>query len=150
MSTDALVLDRPGSAPLFPEDRELHRLHLPNGRSYVVFAKGQLFARQAPRAHLRLEAFDDRDEASFFHLAPGEQISAKIGEADPLAASGQASFSLAIAVTLPAEDPDLFVVARLFGSAALIPGVFLTSGAGRADVRNVKIIALALDSVTMA
>jgi hypothetical protein len=34
---------------------ELHRLHLPTGRSYVVLARGQLFAREMFVVDLRLE-----------------------------------------------------------------------------------------------
>ncbi len=139
MSTDALVLDRPGPVSITTVDQELHRLFLPPGRSYVVLAKGQLFARQAPSVSLRLEGFGVTDEARFSHLAPGEEFSDEIGEADPLVRSGQASFSLAIVAALP-DDPDLFVVARIFGSAS----------GGRADLRNVKIIALAVDSITMS
>jgi hypothetical protein len=40
---------------------ELHRLHLPAGRSYVVFARGQLFAQEMFAVDLRLEAFDAVD-----------------------------------------------------------------------------------------
>jgi hypothetical protein len=73
MPTDALVLEHPGpSARMTTELQELHRLFLPAGRSYVVFAKGQLFARHEPRATLRLDAFDAVDEARFVHLPLGE------------------------------------------------------------------------------
>jgi hypothetical protein len=139
MPTDVLVLDHPGpSRPMTTSLNELHRLFLPAGRSYVVFAKGQLFARQAHRATLRLEGFDAVDEASFSNLALGEPFSFVIGEADPLRFSGQATFSLAMTVTLP-DDEDLFVIARLSGAVS----------DGKADVRNVKIIALTVDSLTI-
>ena len=142
MPTDALVLDHPGPSGMGTELNELHRLFLPAGHSYVVSAKGQLHARQAPRVTLRLDAFDAVDEAHFSHLALGDPFSDVIGEADPLVNSGQAAFSLAVTVTLP-NDEDLFVIARLSGAASLAASM------GRADVRNVKIVALTVDSLSI-
>jgi hypothetical protein len=127
MSTDALVLDHPGQSDLLtPEFRELDRLQLPPGRSYVVFAKGHVSVR-VTHVTFRLEAFDSTDETmySYFSGASGFE-------------DGHATFSLSVATTLN-DDPDLFVVATL--SAACSQGL--------ATVSNVKLVALTVDNLAI-
>jgi hypothetical protein len=125
MSTDALVLDHPAQSDLITHEfRELDRQFLPPGRSYVVFAKGEVSATVA-HVTFRLQAFGATDETKLTHFSPEASF-----------AEGHSTFSLAIATTLP-DDEELFVVATL--SAALSQGL--------ANVRNVKLIVLAVDSL---
>ena len=84
--------------------------------------------RRAAEAYLELEAFGAIDERDFAFLRN----------------VGYASFSLAVAITLPPDD-ELYVVARLSGRAAAVPAEL--SDSGIATVKNVKIVALAVDTL---
>jgi hypothetical protein len=99
------------------------------GRSYVVWALGTVVLRIALAA-FELEAFDAK--ASTRIATPGRA-----------SALMSTTFSLTVATTLPADD-DLFTTAKLSGN---FNGL---GGAGPAAVvENAKLVALAVDSVTI-
>ena len=126
MSIDATVLDQPAEVNVGKEPSVLAKLHLEPGKSYVVFAKGWVVAGGGTQqATFRLEA-----------LLPGttDESTMVLDMPWPLT---HGSFSLAVATALP-PDPDLFVDARLWGHTEIF-----------CQVRDVKIIALAVDSVTV-
>ena len=126
MSIDAIVLDQPAEVDVGKEPSVLAKLHLEPGKSYVVFAKGDVVAGGGTQqATFRLEALlpGTTDETTMVFDVPW-----------PLT---HGSFSLAVATALP-PDPDLFVDARLWGHCEIF-----------CRVSNVKIIALAVDSVTV-
>lgn len=129
MATDAVVLEQSGELTLPPDLTTVVQLGpLQPGRSYVIWAKGSIFTTNST-ANFELEALGlgakDEGECSF-----GTNL-------------GDASFSLAIATTLPPEE-DLFVVAKLSGRARVLSGGPHT---GFAIVKNVKIVALAVDTL---
>ena len=126
MSIDAFVLDHAAEIQVGQEPRVLGKLHLEPGKSYVVFAKGEVVAGGGmQQATFRLEALlpEATDETTMVFDVPW-----------PLT---HGSFSLAVATALP-PDPDLFVDATLSGHCEIF-----------CRVSNVKIIALAVDSVTV-
>ncbi len=86
--------------PLHEDWRVLDQLPLEPGRSYVILAKGDVFAWVA-EATFRLEAFDATDETMFTQ-----------GAYPPIFQGGHGSFALAVATSLP-PDPDLAVNATL-------------------------------------
>jgi hypothetical protein len=174
MSTDALVLDQPGpsvtmaNVPIssitvinrhpFNAFQELYRLHLPAGRSYVVFARGHIHAQLVSFVDLRLEAHDAVEEMRFQNLGPnrvGDPRVFPLAPEDPQVIFPQkATFSLAVTTTLP-NDEDLFVLATLSGrisiqvkASDLLPHHHATDP-GEAHLRHVKIIALAVDSLSV-
>ena len=129
MSVNASVVawtDVAQSDPLAQDFRILERIHLEPGASYVVLAKGEVFAWVA-EATLRLEAFDATDETKFTQ-----------GAYPPIFQGGHGSFMLTIATTLP-DDDELYVDATLSARTAQ----------GLSIVRNVKMIALAVDSLSV-
>jgi hypothetical protein len=127
MSIDAFVLDHAAEIQVGQEPRVLGKVHLEPGKSYVVFAKGLVVAGGAgtQQATFRLEALlpEATDETRMVLDVPW-----------PLT---HGSFSLAVATTLP-PDPDLFVDATLSGHCEIV-----------CQVSNLKIIAVAVDSVTV-
>ena len=127
MATDAVVLEQSGELTLPPDLTRVVQLGpLQPGRSYVIWAKGSIFTTNST-ANFELEALGAKDEGEF-------SFSTNLGDA---------SFSLAIATTLPPEE-DLFVVAKLSGRARVLSGGPHT---GFAIVKNVKIVALAVDTL---
>lgn len=129
MATDAVVLVQGEDVVLGQAERTLVKLApMQPGRSYVVWAKGQVFASNS-RSTLVLEAFDAKD-------------SVEIGFS---ADQGQASFSLVVATTLPADD-DLFTVAKITGTSRPFVGGPET---GLAVVKNAKLVVLAVDSIVV-
>jgi hypothetical protein len=129
MATDAVILEQVGDVVLGPAEQTLVQLApIPIGRSYVLSAKGSIFASNA-RVTLTLEAFDAKD-------------SVEIGFSG---GQGQASFSLVVGVSLP-PDEDLFTVAKISGSSKAHAGGQHTS---LAVAQGVKLVVLAVDSVSV-
>jgi hypothetical protein len=127
MATDAVVLEQSGELALPTELTTVLQLGpLQTGRSYVIWAKGSI-STSATEAHLELEAFNVIDDVGITFLAN----------------IGHASFSLAVAITLPPDD-ELFVVARLSGRASAVTDPHHSS---IAIVKNVKIVALTVDTL---
>jgi hypothetical protein len=129
MSIDAFDLDQPADVGVDGNPRVLAKLHLEPGKNYVVFAKGDVYSAGAMvEATFRLEALlpEATDETTMVTQGFDEPYPAAHG-----------SFSLSVAIALP-PDPDLFVDAALWGHCS-----------NSCSVRNVKIIALAVDSVTV-
>ena len=128
MATDAVVLEQSGELTLPPDLTTVVQLGpLQTGGKYVIWAKGSIVMSNAD-ADLELEAFGATDE----------------GEITFLTNSGHASFSLAVAVTLPPDDDELYVVAKLSGRARVVAGAL---GSSYAIVKNVKVVALAVDTL---
>lgn len=129
MSTDAFVVDHPGMTDPLEDWQVIDQFGpLQPGRSYVVFAKGDVFAWVA-EATFRLELGSFASDETMFTF----------GAYPPIFQGGHGSFSLSVATTLP-PDEELFVMATLSGRRSQ----------GLCNVRNVKIIVLAVDSVSVA
>ena len=96
------------------------------GRSFVVWAKGQLLATNSIST-LVLEAFDGK------HFA-------EVGFSGN---QGQALFSLIVATTLPADD-DLFTVAKLSGTSRPFVGA---PQSGLALVRYAELVVPAVNTL---
>jgi hypothetical protein len=129
MSIDAFVLDQPAVVGVDRNPSVLAKLHLQPGKNYVVFAKGDVFSVGAMvEATFRLEALlpEATDETTMVIQGFDERFPQAHG-----------SFSLAVATALPPEE-DLFVDAALWGHCSIW-----------CRVSNLKIIALAVDSVTV-
>ena len=127
MATDAVVSEQSHDLTLPPDLTTVVQLGpLQTGRSHVILAKGSIIASNA-EAYLELEAFDATDR----------------GEITFLRDMGHASFSLAVAMTLPPDD-EFYVVAKLSGRARVVSD---PSDPGFAIVKNVKIVALAVDTL---
>ena len=127
MAADAVLVVQGEDVVLGQAERTLVKLApMTPGRSYVVWAKGQVHATNS-RSTLFLEAFDGKD-------------SVEIGFSNN---QGQASFSLVVATTLPPDD-DLFTVAKVTGTSLPFVGGPET---GLAVVKNAKLVVLAVDSV---
>ena len=130
MATDAVLLEQVGQVVLGQEEQTLVQLApIPPGRSYVITAKGSVFAHNS-RSTLTLEAFGAKDSVDI-GFSPEQ---------------GQASFSLVVGVALPADE-DLFTVAKLVGTSRPFMGGPET---GLAVVTDAKLVVLAVDSVTVS
>lgn len=130
MATDAVLLEQVGDVILGQPEQTLVQLApIPPGRSYVISAKGSVFASNA-LATLTLEAFGAKD-------------SVEIGFS---AGQGNASFSLVVGVALPPDD-ELFTVAKVTGSSRVFSGGPAT---GFTAAKGVKLVVLAVDSVSVS
>ena len=131
MTIDAVVLEQVGDRVVLGQAEKtlLQLAPLPNGRSYLISAKGSVFASNS-RCKLTLEAFGAKD-------------SVDVGFSEK---QGQGGFSLVVAVSLP-PDEDLFTVAKLTGSSKPFVGGPET---GLATVTFAKLVVLAVDSVTVS
>jgi len=131
MPTDATVLEHAHAVVLESGTSSIVRLApLPNGRSYIILAKGSIFTRNAV-ATLKLDAFGVTDS-----------IEASFRERD-----GETSFVLTVALTLPPDD-EFFSVAELSGTSRVV-GATATDPSGLAMVKNAKLVVLAVDSLAL-
>ena len=134
MSIDAIVLEQlehPDPFILGQERKTVLKLApLAIGRGHVIWAKGTLFVSNS-KVSLELEAFGARDVAK--DITFNEK-------------HGTVTFALAVATTLPGEDPDLFVAATLQASSLPFVGGPET---GLAIMNNAKLVDLAVDSVSV-
>jgi hypothetical protein len=130
MASDAVLLEQVGDTVVLGQaERTLVKFApIPPGRSYVISAKGNIFASNS-RSTVTLEAFGAKD-------------SVEIGFSEK---QGQASFSLVVGVSLP-PDEDLFTEAKVSGSSKPFVGGPET---GLAVIKGVKLVVLAVDSVTV-
>jgi hypothetical protein len=130
MAIDAVLLEQIEDVILGQIEQRLVRLApIPPGRSYVISAKGNVFASNS-LSRFTLEAFGAKD-------------SVEIGFS---AGQGRASFSLVVGVVLPPDD-ELFTVAEVTGSSKPFVGGPET---GLAVATGVKLVVLAVDSVSVS
>jgi hypothetical protein len=129
MATDAIVLEHDDNVDLGTSMTPIVQLApLQPGKSYVIWAKASVFASNSV-AKFELEAFGAKDEVEISFS--GHQ--------------GEASFSLVVATTLPA-DAELFTVAKLSGGARVFAG---SPATGLSVAKNAKLVVLAIDSVAV-
>jgi hypothetical protein len=131
MPTDAIVLEHAHAVVLGSSTASIIRLApLPNGRSYLILAKGSIFTRNS-FATLQLDAFGVTDS-----------VETSFAEHD-----GETSFVLAVGLTLPPDD-EFFSVAELSGTSRGYDPLG-TDPTGLAMVKNAKLVALAVDSLAV-
>ena len=129
MASDVVLLEQTGDLVLGQTEKTALQLApIPIGRSYLISAKGNIFASNS-RATVVLDAF-------------GEKDSAEIGFSEK---QGQASFSLVVGVSLP-NDEDLFTVAKVTGTSKPFVGGPET---GLAVLKGVKLVVLSVDSMAV-
>jgi hypothetical protein len=129
MASDVVLLEQTGDLILVQTERTAVQLApIPIGRSYLISAKGNIFASNS-RATVVLDAFGEKDTAEIGFS--GNQ--------------GQASFSLVVGVSLP-NDEDLFTVAKVTGTSKPFVGGPET---GLAVLKGVKLVVLSVDSMAV-
>jgi hypothetical protein len=134
MPTDAIVLEHDHAVVLdntTPTNSIIRLAPLPNGKSYVILAKGSIFTRNAT-ATLRLDAegVTDSIEASFEER------------------EGETSFVLAVALTLPPDD-EFYSVVELSGTARIVSPSATVDHSFLGMLKNAKLVALAVDSLAV-
>jgi len=128
MAADAVLVFQGEDVVLGQVEKTLVKLApMQPGRSYVVWAKGQLFSRNS-HSTLRLEAFDDAKDSVEISFSDNQCLT---------------SFALMVATTLPPDD-DLFTVAKITGTSRPFVGGPET---GTAIVKNATLVVLAVDSI---
>ena len=143
MSVDAVILQGAAGQISGLGDSELGRVHLVNGRNYVLLAKGEVHANADLDVTVRLATFLDTatsDEMRLVatHRQPfsegttidGHHIGGEVHDVS-------ATFVLTITVSVPADDDGFFI--------AVLSGRANVDGRG-ADYRNVSMIGFPVDS----
>ena len=124
MSVDAVIVQG-ASGPIPEGDTRLAQLHLQNGRSYVVFAKGVVHADADLDVTLLLHAFLDSSTSDEVRLVAThrEALSPPTTSFDEIVIPHtvhelSAAFMLTMTVSVP-DDEDGFFIAELQGRSNL-------------------------------